>query len=168
MSIEISATAWTDDGSKLIALDCALERYEIGFDEIRALAKIPSNDRSKVCVHPFGYHLEWPDYDIQIDVLETYKCLRDPKYLSNKKLQALASHKEYGQAVRELRLKHNLTQQQIEQAANISDKTIGRIERGETPATLKTIEKLALAHGMIANDYMSAIAEMIHVLSSNR
>lgn len=156
------AAAWTDDdGSKLVVLDCALDRFEIGFDEIKALERIPLIDRSKVEVHPFGYHLEWPEHDVQIDILETYKRLRDPEYLAKKKLQAAATNKRYGQAVQAIRQKHHLTQMDIKNKVSISEKTVGRIERGEAPPTLKTIEKLANAHGMSSNEYMNAIADFL-------
>lgn len=53
--------------------------------------------------------------------------------------------KLFGKRVRELRLSKNLTQADLADEIGVSDTFIAKIERGESPPSLKTMESLAKA-----------------------
>ena len=60
----------------------------------------------------------------------------------------------FGQRIKELRLKKNLTQDQFAQLCNLHKNYIGMIERGERNPSLKNIETIARAFEMSISDLM--------------
>ena len=66
--------------------------------------------------------------------------------------------KQFGMAVRAERNKLSLTQAQLSERANITNKSIGKIENGLVTASVKTVEKLEKAlfgHGESGKDLSS-------------
>ena len=53
--------------------------------------------------------------------------------------------KAFGRRLRELRISHDLSQEQLANQADIPLSQVGRIERGEINPTLSTINALAFA-----------------------
>lgn len=58
---------------------------------------------------------------------------------------------QFGERVRELRLKQDLSQERLGAKAKLHRTYIGMIERGEKNITLENIEKLARALGVPVN-----------------
>ena len=56
--------------------------------------------------------------------------------------------KSFGKAVRVARVRRDLTQAELAQAARIRQGTVGRIERGEREPTLSVIVRIAESLGM--------------------
>jgi transcriptional regulator with XRE-family HTH domain len=54
---------------------------------------------------------------------------------------------QFGNSVRETRLKKGLTQEKLAYKADLSANYLGRIERGQVNPTLETIEQIANALG---------------------
>lgn len=57
--------------------------------------------------------------------------------------------------VKELRLKYNLSQEQLALRAEITPAYLGQIERGEKNPTVVTVEKLCNALGLSLSDFFS-------------
>jgi transcriptional regulator with XRE-family HTH domain len=55
---------------------------------------------------------------------------------------------KFGQRLKELRKKHLLTQDSLAEAAGLSCKHIGEIERGEVNLTIQSLEQIANALGL--------------------
>lgn len=156
------ATAWVEN-DQLIIKDCALKQYRIAFNMLPELNDISVNHRSKFKIHQFGNYLYWPNEDMHLDLdIIRYHC--DKKYKRAKDLEAFTYYKNYGQAITFFRKQQRLTQKQIEQSAGLSARQLYRIESGQQKPTLKLLEKLAKAHKLPVNDYLSGIADACHFL----
>ena len=60
----------------------------------------------------------------------------------------------FGQRIKLLRLKNNLTQEQLAQKSGLHKNYIGMIERGERNPSLKNIETIANTFGMTISNLM--------------
>jgi len=69
---------------------------------------------------------------------------------------------EVGQAIKKLRKQNNLSQYEFAECGSVevicSVKTLGRIERGETNASLRLVSKLLFANGMTLADLEQAMS----------
>ena len=143
-------------GNKLYVLDCALKRYEIAFEAIAALSKIPKKERDNFIIAEEGSHISWTKYDIDLN-LDSIRVVVDPAALVKSQVMKLAHDKRFGGAVARLRKESGLLQNQI---FGLTDRQVRRIEAGEH-VTLKSLELLAKAHKMSLNQYLNAVA--VHV-----
>ena len=65
--------------------------------------------------------------------------------------------KRLGSAVRDLRLKSDLTQMQLAERADLTLNYVGEIERGEKLASIETVVRLAGALGVTGADLLKRI-----------
>ncbi len=56
--------------------------------------------------------------------------------------------KQLGMKIRIERIKHNLSQEELAEMANLSRPTIGAIERGENSPSVDTVQAIADAFGL--------------------
>jgi hypothetical protein len=140
----------------LYVLNCALKRYEISFDSIKALARIPKKDRDNFIISEEGSHISWPKHDVDIN-LDSIRLIVDPVAARQAQLRKLTHDRCFGSAVAKLRKEKGLLQNQI---SGLTDRQVRRIEAGEH-ATLKSLEILAKAHKMTLNHYLKAVASQI-------
>jgi len=61
--------------------------------------------------------------------------------------------KKFGQRVRKIRLKQNLSQEELAEKIDIAVNNMGKIERGESFVTAVTLEKLASVLGVKVEDF---------------
>lgn len=148
----IADAAVVDD--RLFVRDCALERFEIGFRDVPALAKLPEVERARFVVDPDGSYLHWDHNDTHIG-LDTIRYALDPGFRSKVDLRRLSFDDRFGGAVRTLRLSRGLRQSDIR---GLSAKQVSRIEAGQGFPRLETVRKLAEAHGMDATSFLDEIA----------
>ncbi|WP_422449089.1 helix-turn-helix domain-containing protein [Thermoanaerobacterium sp. DL9XJH110] len=87
--------------------------------------------------------------------------------------------KDIGKKIRHIRLKQNLTQEELGEKANLHYSYIGQMERGDKVPSLKTLNKIAKALN-VSLDYVlegtknceescsadDSISELIHLLKS--
>lgn len=59
---------------------------------------------------------------------------------------------KFGQRLKELRKKRSLTQNYLAEAAGLSSKHIGEIERGEVNLTIQSLDQIASALGLKVNE----------------
>lgn len=143
-------------GHTLMVQTCAMDRLEVPFRSLRALAAIPTPDRATVIVADDGSYLHWPAADIHLD-LEVLRLAIDPDAQERAKLDRLRHDRRFGEAVAAVRQRHGLRQTDI---AGVSARQVRRIEAGAFPRSA-TLAQLAAAHGLELEPYLSAVADAL-------
>ena len=82
--------------------------------------------------------------------------LADPEAALKASQKSEQFNKRYGRAVQKLREEAGLKRSDI---AGISEKQLGRIEKGECRLTSNAIEALSRKHKLEPNEYMQKLAE---------
>jgi len=141
-------------GEKLFVRDCALHRYELGFNEIRDLAAIPRNQRTNFFIDEEGSHISWPKQDIDID-LDSIKTALNPEAAQKFKQE---HDRAVGAAIAEFRKMRKIKQSEI---SGLDERHLRRIESGEQHPTHKSLQILASAHKMNLNKYLNEISEHV-------
>lgn len=151
----IADAAVVDD--RLLLRSCTLERYEIGFDEVPALAGLPPASRSGFTLDPDGSFLHWEQGDIHMG-RETLRHAVDPGFRTPTDLRRLSFDRRFGEALASLRTEHGLRRAQI---PGVSATEVARIESGVVFPRLETVGRLASAHGVDVTAYLGAVAELL-------
>lgn len=141
---------------RLIAISCALEPFEIGFDELPALEKIPGESRGDFEIDEDGVFIHWPRPDVHLD-LDDIRLVRDPEKRAKARAHKAAHDAAFGTAVRKLRLSLRIKQTDV---PGLSARHIRRIESGYVPGT-EAIDALAAAHGLEPDDYLNEVSEQM-------
>jgi hypothetical protein len=147
----------TVSGDNLFVRSCALERFEIGFGDVPALAKMPVAERTRFSLDPDGSYLHWDWGDTHVGV-ESLRYLLNPDAMRAADLRRLSFDRRFGGAVRALRLSSGLRQADVE---GLSAKQVSRIEAGIGVPRAATVRKLAEAHGMSPSDYLERVASAL-------
>lgn len=122
------------------------------------LSKFIGDDRSmieKYEVDPDGSFVYWPQSDVHLGWTQ-FLCLVDPSAVVDAQKRNDDFNKRYGAAIRSVRIEHGLRQSDV---PGLTQRQIGRIEKGESRATRKALARLAEAHGLELNDYLSRLAD---------
>jgi hypothetical protein len=88
-------------GDLLVVISCEPRTYEVPFDSIKALARLPRSRRGSFQVTDGGSHLHWPFADVHID-LEAIRCAVNPEARASSARMAALHNRVYGKAVAEL------------------------------------------------------------------
>jgi hypothetical protein len=145
-------------GDKLLLRDCALKRYELGFDGLRDLSRIKLKHRADFVISPDGSYLTWPDYDIHIG-LESVKSALSPQ---DSKKESRKYDQAMGATIAKFRTIRGLRQTDID---GISERHLRKIETGKQRATTKSLQLLAQAHNLSLNSYLNKLARYAHDLT---
>ncbi len=78
----------------------------------------------------------------------------------------MVTPKQLAARLRELRARRGLTQEALAETADVSCKTIRRIERGSISPSLITLGKLASAFGLSASDFLGDQLERHHEVAA--
>jgi len=144
------AVSLNDD---LFVVSCSAASYQLPFASIRGLRGVSREKKNDFRIASDGSFLHWPSEDIHIN-LESIRSILDKKYRRRRQLERIHSFGRIGEAVRLVRLAHDLTQSDV---PGLSDRQIRRIEHGDR-LTLSAAKDLAAAHDMSANDYLNELA----------
>ena len=139
---------------RLLVLSCALERFELPFGRLSALATIPEEARTKLEVADDGAYIYWPDADVHLD-LETIRVTLDPKAREQALAEKLRHDRRLGRGTAKLRQEKGLRQTDIH---GVSARQVRRIEAGEFFPRVDTLRRMAEAHGMSLAGYLDAVA----------
>ena len=137
----------------LLVTDCALQTWEIPFQQLPILAKLSPENRAEFEIDEDGSYLYWPSGDIHLD-MEALRATVDPEWQTRLQVERAIYDQNFGEAVAAVRKAHHLKQTDI---PGISSRQIRRIEKGDRPK-LETLRKLSQAHGLTVNEYMEEIA----------
>ena len=140
---------------RLLVFSCALERIEIPFADVPALARLSKGDRGSFEVASDGSYLHWSGPDIHLD-LEAFRIAVDPKVGERARVEQMRHNARFGRAVATMREGQGLRQSDIE---GLSARQVRRIEAGEFFPRSGTLGRLARAHGMTLANYLDAVAK---------
>lgn len=137
----------------LLVTDCALQTWEIPFQQLPILAKLSPGNRAEFEIDEDGSYLYWPSCDIHLD-MEALRAIVDPEWRDRLRAERAIYDQKFGEAVAAVRKAHHLKETDI---PGISSRQIRRIEKGDHPK-LETLRKLSQAHGLTVNEYLQEIA----------
>ena len=158
---ELIATAKASENI-LIVMGCDLNFWQVPFEAIPCLNKLPSSERSNFEIDPDGSYLHWQWNDVHVD-LEDIKAAVDPEFKNQLYLEKLKCNKSLGKAISQVRKAHNLNQNEIE---GLSDRHLRRIENEGYQVTIDVLKKLAVAHNMNLEDYLVEVTRNIDIITA--
>jgi len=135
-------------------ISCKPKMYEVDFDRIRALRKIPRAEWRNFEIDADGSFIRWPSVDIHLD-LDAIRSVVDPAWRRRSERMRQAHGREYGAAISKLRHERGLKQNEI---PGISERQLRRIE-GTGEISVRTLKLLAHAHGMNLDRYLDELSE---------
>jgi hypothetical protein len=138
---------------RLFVLSCALHLYEVAFDQMPSLKRIPIAERANFTVDEDGSYIYWAAPDIHLD-LDAIRTAIDPASRARAVAAKALHDSRYGAAIVRLRLRMGLKQSQIE---GLSERQVRRIEKGEG-TTYQALSRLASAHRMGLESYLRELA----------
>jgi len=138
---------------RLFVLSCALQPYEIAFDTMPSLRRIPLSERGSFVVDEDGSYIHWPGPDIHLD-LDAIRAAIDPEARARAEVARAVHDSRYGAAIAKLRLSMGLKQSEIK---GLSERQVRRIEKGEG-TTYEALGRLAAAHRMSLESYLRELA----------
>jgi hypothetical protein len=138
---------------RLFVLSCALQPYEVAFDSMPSLKRVPVPERGSFVVDEDGSYIHWPGPDIHLD-LDAIRAAIDPQARARAEAARALHDSRYGAAIAKLRLRMGLKQSQIE---GLSERQVRRIEKGEG-TTHEALRRLAAAHRMDLEGYLRELA----------
>lgn len=150
---KLIADAAVSDG-RLFVRSCALESFDVGFDEMPALARLPEEERADFTIDEDGSFLHWDWNDTHVG-LEMIRSARGPEFRDAVRMQGLTLDRRFGLAVRDVREKRGLRQADI---VGLSAQQVSRIESGAGAPRYETMQKMASAHSLTVQQYLDAIA----------
>ena len=154
---QLIANATLIDGSKIFVISCDAETFEVPFESIPALNRIPIRERGLFKIAEDGSYLHWPKPDVHIN-LETIRHALNPELRKRYELERITHDERFGAAIAALRKKHGFKQTDIH---GLSDRQVRRIESGERPS-VEALKVLAKAHGKDLNDYLNEISDAMY------
>lgn len=152
---ELLAKASVSD-DRLFVLSCALQPYEIGFDQMAALKRIPAAERSNFVLDEDGSYIHWPAPGIHVD-LDAIRTALDPRLRTKTAAEKILHDCKYGVAIARVRSEHGLRQSGI---TGLSERQVRRIEKGGR-TTIEALRRLASAHRMDLDAYLNELAANI-------
>ena len=145
--------AWWE-GEQFVVISPTFERLHVPVDVIAKIRHAPIEERHNFEIDECGTFVYWPGHDVHMGWEQFHQAV-DPQARVRAQQKSEAFDKRYGQAIRRLRVEKGLTQAQI---AGLDARTVRRIEHGLTRVSANALRKLAAAHGMEVNHYLSQVA----------
>lgn len=135
-----------------------------GFDRMEIpLSKIPQFKKAKPAqilnfeIDEDGSFIYWPNLDVHLGWRQLQQLI-DPEAALKASQKNEDFNKRYGKAVQTLREAAGLEREDIR---GLSEKQLGRIEKGDCRLTTNAIEALSKALEIDRNEYMKKLAEML-------
>lgn len=147
----------------LFVLSCALQPYEVAFDDMAALKCIPKTERERFIVDEDGSYVHWPGPDIHVD-LDAIRVAVDPTARAKAVAAKARQDARYGAAIARFRLAKGLKQSEIE---GLSERQVRRIEKGEGTSS-EALRRLAAAHRMDLDEYLREVAENLPAATAEK
>ena len=141
----------------LLVMNCALESFQIRFDDLPALKKLSIKERSKFKVSDSGSYIYWPSGDIHLNI-DSIRYVTDENWRKKFDLERIIHNKNFGRAIASVRQQHGLDKTSIH---GLSDRQLRRIENEGARPGIETLTTLARAHKMDVNIYLNEIANHI-------
>lgn len=104
-----------------------------------------------------GSFIYWPDLDLHLGWRQLQQSI-NPQAALKASQKNEEFNRRYGKAVQKLREAAELKRSEI---PGLSEKQLGRIEKGDCRLTTNAIEALAKAHKMDSNEYLKKLAQTL-------
>ena len=148
--------AWWDDDT-LIVLSPSYERLTVPRSAIAPFRGATDEQLRAFEIDTNGAYVYWPSLDVHLG-WEQFQQAVDPHARLRAQQKSHEFNRRYGAAIRETRERHKLRQSDI---ARLTERQVGRIERGECRATRSALTKLAVAHKMTISNYLDKLASIL-------
>ena len=142
-------------GDTLEVVSCSLERFQVPFSAIPALAEMPEPDRENFEIDPDGTRISWPKHEVDLD-LDSIRYAVDPAWRERTDRSMKLRDQRFGEAVARVRERFGLTQEMI---PGISERQVRRIEKEGCRPRLKTLRLLARAHDLGLSEYLDEVGQ---------
>ena len=152
---ELIANAAVADDT-LVVVSCEPKIYEIRFDQMPALKKIPVDKRRDFELAEDGSFIWWRSRDIHLD-LDAIRSVIDPVWRRKSARIRRLHGREYGAAIAALRKELGLRQTDV---PNTSERQLRRIEQTGA-VSVRNLKHLADAHKMTLEVYLDRVAARI-------
>lgn len=144
---------WADD--LLVVISPMFNRLHVPLSKIPRVCDASVADRRRFEIDEYGDYIYWPSQDVHMGWSQFQQAI-DPQARLRAEQKNEKFNKAYGAAIREVRESKGLRQSDIE---GLDDRTVRRIEIGETRATRAAIVAMAKAHRLTPEEYMEQVAE---------
>jgi hypothetical protein len=141
----------------IFVMGCDLTTWEIPFKSLPCFDKVPGSERGNFQLDEDGSYLYWKCADLHLD-LEDFKAAVDPKFKEQLLIEKLQYNQAFGKAIALVRKAHKLNQDKID---GISGRHLRRIENEGHSPTLEVLKKLAKAHFLSLEDYISEVNKFL-------
>lgn len=143
-------------GEKVEVRSCALDRLEVPFDAIPALAKIPEEDRNDFEIDHDGTRISWARHKVDLG-LDAIRYATDVEWRDRADRASRVRDARFGAAIAKVRNKRSIPQSGI---SGLSERQVRRIEKGVSSPRLETLRRLAAAHGLSRKAYLDEVAQV--------
>jgi hypothetical protein len=145
------------DDDRLILVSPTFQELRVPLDLLSDVRDVALEDWRQFELDPYGEFLYWPELDVHMGWSQLQRLV-DPTARLRAQQRGARFNEHYGAAIRARREEAGLRQGAV---AGLSDRTLRRIENGETRATVNALEKIAAAHRLDLNEYLDQLAKML-------
>ncbi|MHB8522409.1 MAG: DUF2442 domain-containing protein [Limisphaerales bacterium] len=132
-------------------------RLDVPIAEIPKLSTAAVSHIQNFEIDEDGSFIYWPDLDMHLGWSQLLQII-DPEAARKALQKSQQFNVRYGRAVQKVRERAGLKDADIE---GLSDKQLGRIEKGECRLTSNAIEVLSRAHRLRISEYLQKLAEAL-------
>jgi hypothetical protein len=132
-------------------------RMEVPISLIPQLRKATSSQRRNFEIDEDGSFVYWPDLDLHLGWSQLRQLI-DPHAALKAAQKSEEFNKRYGKAVQKLREAAGLRRNEIHR---LSEKQLGRIEKGECRLTTNAIVALSKAHKLDRNQFLKKLEQSL-------
>ena len=150
------ADAWLEKDN-FVLFAPTFKRLKVPLASIPGMRNASHEELMSFDINDEGEFIHWPGRDVHVGWPQFEQAI-DPRAKLRAQQKSEAFNKRYGQAIRSVRESAALVQSGID---GLDARTVRRIEQGATPATANALIKLATAHGMEIDTYLSTLASAL-------
>ena len=133
------------------------DRLDVPTAQIPALRNAEVSKLQDFEIDDDGAFIYWPELDVHLGWSQLHQLV-SPEAALKASQKSEAFNKRYGKAVQKVRQSAGLKPSEV---PGLSEKQLGRVERGECRLTSNAIEALSKAHKLAPNEYMRKLAETL-------
>jgi uncharacterized protein DUF2442 len=133
------------------------DRLDVPMAEVPDFKNADSVRLEKFEIDEDGAFIYWPELDVHLGWTQLQQLV-NPEAALKASQKSEEFNKRYGKAVQRLREEAGFNRSDV---PRLSEKQLGRIERGECRLTSNAIEMLSKAHKLAPTEYMKKLAETL-------
>lgn len=141
----------------LVVISPLFERLRVPAELIPRVRHAIQSEREHFAIDEFGEFIYWPRHDVHMGWSQFLQAV-DPLAKLRARQKSEAFNRAYGEAIRKLREESHLHQPDIK---GLDERTVRRIEKGETRVTSTALAALAAAHRLSPKEYMQRLAQLL-------